>query len=441
MARVPVSGNDRQGTPFYHEVVPKELREMLPDSEPFKAYMVHAMQAAPVSPQYHAAVALTLAATELARMGYRLNRQPLMLWTVLVGPPVDGKSSAMKHGLEFMRKLWNGLGVYQETAEPIIQCDESSIPGLLHEFYQHHDYTQHTTPGLFYANEMSRLFGKSEPVWETLVQLMDGNTIVRQLRELQNARKRDKDVPDRIVNPRASAMMATTLPAIAPYFNKSMKVGGFFARFWWVPGQAKREYMAHWLDDIDIEPTRKLADLAWRQWISSLSVLHATDKVLQTTDEAQAILRDEVWNPVLDLRSDEYDENPDDGIRHRAALRTRVLAGLYALLSGRTEILADDMHRAGKLTWRAISDALGAASLVGDDEITRLARRAERMIRKAGKQGLPRHMLSKRLNVRADQRNQVTQTLLDRGVIHQTQSEGAGSETYIHADHYDHLGA
>ena len=381
------------------------------ESELFCAYMHFATLELTCDPQFHAAVFLATMSMEFCRRGFKTKHGPhLPLWFCLVGGRYTGKTLALEMGLQTLRSSWAMYDLKFQGDPPLVHCD-GSVPGLLALLHKHYSIQNHTTSGLLYSDHLTRVFRDRDPIYPVLSTLADGNTYTVHTREMQKTRgqksRRPGDgIPDQIINPRISSVFNTSLEAASEILGTAVLSSGFLTRNLIVYGeQMSQEYRRNYVEGrYDKEHEDYLDSL--EQHLVKLDVLVPSKQVTYTS-------------AVLDIGDQLEQEAVGDNAIQLQSIKQHAMrvAGNYALLLCEPEVTPEIFWTAHTYVTQRYEGTRVIEKRIGASEAAAMADRTEQLLIKAGKRGIYRSDLSRRLKCSSKMLDEVVQVLRDRSAV------------------------
>lgn len=371
------------------DLVGQELSACIPSGGPLDAYMRWAVPQYGAPPLYHLAVGLTCAVHELARRGFYLDgssRVPMLVWSALVGPSGNGKSGAIRMGKDFLQSLWEESSNVPRV-DPWVQLD-GSLAGIFSSLQDFHDASRGTTVAMLYEEEFSSVLASRDAVAEFLCRLHDGYTQQKNLRELQRG-NRNQARQDRIIEPRVSALLASTEVSLAPHFTEAMRRGGLFSRMWWVCPDPTAKSTATAIP-AHLEGPYTAAVDSWLGWLVQLSMFET--RGLRIGEDALKLWTEELYAALNQQGDGLGDDDAKRGLLLRTLERTKLFAVVFASLAGRSIAAPEDMQAA--LAVRGLMMAGSSRlQLLGANQDVRGAERVRRVIAEFGEHGRNRREL------------------------------------------------
>jgi hypothetical protein len=398
-----------------------DIARYFPPNGAGHAYLWWATQTTDAPVIFHIASILAAAATELTRRGWCISahRYPIRLWMAMVAGPGVGKSTAINTARDFYTEV---CAKYRETGakwvDPYVTAD-GSTQGLFEVMARLYDNERDVTPAILVREEFSVLLNprRRDDFSMALCEWADGRHHQRHTRGLQQAAQRGEQAHSELKNPRISATFVTTQQSLFDTATMQHMQGGLFSRLlWFVASGADIVPKMHHRR----RPAERAAVLGlWARWLSWLDGVESSSesKVVEVAEEVEKYLEDTLFaDYVTATRSgDPLAAHYKRGIQH-----AYVLAGVYAMMCGRTVILAEDMHRAVNLLNECLTNIADLAPEVGTSPVMKAANRAFEFIRSAGERGVTRSALYRRLQVPKHELQMVVDTLEDEGSIRES---------------------
>jgi len=333
-------------------------------------------------PQFHLAAILPVIGYEANRRRYILeNGEPLHVWSLVVAPSGSSKTTAMTYARK-MHNDWGQVLRGQHWIDPW-ESAEGSLPGVASALMEtHYDPASDSTNSVLFHSEMSKMM-RGEDNLEWLCQLFDRGDFKRNLRYIQKAKEEGADVKDTIKNAKISACFTTTRASFQEVFREATMRGGFASRLLWFTGSLTAEQlMPMQLTD---ELGRGQVVRSFCEWTKRLDGMtfaahsaggeqYQADKVIALTDRARQVHTDYFDTDLRRLIVSSSEEW--NSLANRASIYALRIAALYALVSGRAEIVEEDMSCAVALMrylFRELEELL--PNLRPEDRFQKMSRR------------------------------------------------------------------
>ncbi len=411
----------------------QELFDVFPEDSLPRQYLQWSRKAFGSPHVYHVAAILVCLAHELDSRGFYLargidrGRIPLTLWFLMLGGSASGKSTIIHAAQDFWRDVRKAANVHRE--DPWIE-PEGSPQGLVVALQELYDAQHDQTSAIFVQTEGAKIFNTREAVAEMLCKIYDGRTFQ------SNYRRNQKGGNPFVRNPHVSLLVASTEEQLAPHFKDQHRNGGIFTRFCWLNPKFTKADIRLPADHAGATTINDLRDKAvdtggfWFAQLSVLRKLKRVDGAFALTPQAHELLETDLFEPFKDAFEDGDGDNMH-GVRMRLIEKTKVMGAIFASLRNSMSVKPEDIERAIAITKILLAHAKSVSGF-GSSEIHRHAVKLEHVIKAAGDKGVSRRVLYRHVRIDKRMMDQVIDTLLDRGVVHECFDRSrAGS--FVHA--------
>lgn len=402
--------------------VPEAVFESFPPHGGLHAYVWWASKTTDAPVWFHIAAILAAGACELARRGWVVGHEQQIVpkfWTAMVAGPGVGKSTAINTAREFYTDACKRYG----WADPYITTD-GSTQGLFEAIARLHNKETDVTAAILIREEFSVLLNakRRDDLSQTLCEWADGRYHERHTRGLQQAAAQGGTGGHATIkNAAISATFVTTERALLDVATPQHMEGGLFSRFDWVMGSA-RDIVAKMHHARRPEERAVALDLFfnWQKWLD-VEDMRTTDgvvspKIIEIGEDCTKYLESTLF---VDYQQALKSDHALTASYKRAITHAYVIAGVFAMSSGRRVIQSSDIHRAVNLVNLCLDNLSRIAPEVGATPLMRAANRAFETIRQAGAIGVSKTPLYRRLQVPKRELDAILDTLEDEGSIKQ----------------------